>query len=252
MSADISLTDPWALAAVAIAMVLGGILKGATGAGLPVIVVPVLASIYDVRVAVAVMVVPNLISNLRQVWKFRNAPFDPVFVKLLAVAGAIGVGVGTFILANLDPVYVQSVMIVIIVVYIGLRLSRLDLRVTKKMARRWVGPVGIIGGILQGAVGISAPVAVTFLSAIRLERPAFVFTVSAFFAAMCVVQLPVQISYRIMTLNTALLGLFALVPLTFALPIGEWIGNKFSSRSFDRAILLFLGGLAVKLLFDIF
>jgi uncharacterized membrane protein YfcA len=248
---DISVTDPWALVAVAIAMVLGGILKGATGAGLPVIAVPVLASIFDVRVAVAVMVVPNLISNLRQVWKFRKAPVDPVFVKTLAIVGAIGVGVGTMVLASLDPIYVQSMMIIIIVIYIGLRLSRIEIRVTKTNARRWVMPVGVIGGVLQGAVGISAPVAVTFLSAIRLERPAFILTVSAFFAAMCVVQLPMQIGYGIMTLNTALLGLLSLIPLTFAMPVGEWIGNKFSARAFDRVILVFLAGLAVKLLFDL-
>ncbi|MBU2868213.1 sulfite exporter TauE/SafE family protein [Pacificibacter marinus] len=252
MNMDISVTDPWALIAVAIAMTLGGILKGATGAGLPVIAVPVLASIYDVRVAVAVMVVPNLISNLRQVWKFRKAPVDPVFVKILAVVGALGVGLGTFVLAKIEPVYVQFVMIVIIVVYIGLRLSKLDLRITKTKARRWVASVGIIGGVLQGAVGISAPVAVTFLNAIRLDRPAFILTVSTFFAAMCVVQLPMQISFGIMTFHTALIGLLALIPLTFAMPIGEWIGSKFSARVFDRVILFFLASLAVKLLFDLF
>tara|TARA_R110002051_G_scaffold4386_4_gene23401 strand:- start:17120 stop:17911 length:792 start_codon:yes stop_codon:yes gene_type:complete len=251
LGTDISLADPWTLVAVAIAMTLGGILKGATGAGLPVIAVPVLASIYDVRVAVAVMVVPNLISNLRQVWKFRTVTIDLVFVRVLAVSGAVGVGFGTLFLANFDPIYVQSVMILIIAVYIGLRLFRFELLVTNVKARRLMGPIGLIGGMLQGTVGISAPIAVTFLNAIRLERSAFVFTVSAFFAAMCVVQLPMQIGYGIMTLNTALLGLFALVPLTFALPLGEWVGNKFSARAFDRAILFFLGGLAVKLVIDI-
>lgn len=249
---DTSVTNPMALIAVAIAMVLGGILKGATGAGLPVIAVPVLASIYDVRVAVAVMVVPNLISNLRQVWKFRKAPVDLIFVRTLAIVGALGVGIGTLVLANLKPIYVQCVMIIIIVAYIGLRLSKFELQVSTLNARRWVKPIGIAGGVLQGAVGISAPVAVTFLSAIRLERPAFILTVSTFFAAMCVVQVPVQIGYGIMTLNTALLGTIALVPLTLSMPIGEWIGKKFSARTFDRVILIFLASLAIKLLFDLF
>lgn len=252
MIANISLTDPWTIVAVAIAMALGGVLKGATGAGLPVIAVPVLATIYDVRTAVAVMVVPNLISNLRQVWKFRAAPADHFFVTILAATGAIGVGIGTLALANLKPVYVQSLMVTIIIVYIGMRLARFDLLISKLSARRWVGPIGLIGGMLQGAVGISAPAAVTFLSAIRLDRATFVFTVSAFFAAMCVVQMPVQIGYGIMTLNTALLGLFALVPITLAMPVGEWIGNKLSARLFDRVILLFLGCLAAKLIIDIF
>ena len=49
---DISLADPWALFAIALALALGGILKGATGAGMPVIAVPVIASIYGVQLAV--------------------------------------------------------------------------------------------------------------------------------------------------------------------------------------------------------
>lgn len=251
MNTAISLTDPWALAAVVVAMMLGGILKGATGAGLPVIAVPVLASLYSVQIAVAVMVFPNLITNLRQVWKFRAAPIDPTFVRILAITGAIGAGLGTLVLAWVEPFYVQSVMIVIIVTYIGLRLARFNMHLQMSTAQRLVGPAGLIGGILQGSVGISAPAAVTFLNAIRLERTTFIFTVSSFFAATCVIQLPLQISYGIMTVNTALLGLFALIPLTIALPIGEWIGKKFSANVFDRVILVFLTMLALKLFFDI-
>jgi uncharacterized membrane protein YfcA len=68
---------------------------------------------------------------------------------------------------------------------------------------------------------------------------------------MCLVQLPLQIGYGIMTANTALLGLFALVPLAIAMPIGEWIGKKFSAQLFDMVSLVFLTALAVKLLFDV-
>ena len=54
-----------------------------------------------------------------------------------------------------------------------------------------------------------------------------------------------------MTVDTTILGLFALIPLTIALPLGEWIGKKFSAQHFDRVILVFLAALAIKALFDI-
>ncbi|WP_371155819.1 sulfite exporter TauE/SafE family protein [Jannaschia sp. 2305UL9-9] len=247
----LSLTDPWALLAVAVALSLGGILKGATGAGLPVISVPVLASLYDVRVAVAVMVLPNLVTNLNQVRKFRAHAVHPAFVRRLAISGALGAGVGTLALAWLPVAVVEAVMVCLIVAFIALRLTRPDLRLSQAIADRWVWLAGGTGGILQGAVGISAPVAVTFLSSMALPRPQFIVTVSAFFAATCVIQLPVQIHYGIMTVDTALLGLFALIPLTAAVPVGEWIGQRFSAAMFDRVILLFLGALAVKLLLDL-
>ncbi len=247
----ISLTDPWGLAAVALAMALGGILKGATGAGLPVITIPVLASLYDVRTAVAVMVLPSLVTNARQIWIFRAAPVDPAFVRMLSIAGAIGAGLGTLALAWLPPVYVQTAMVAIIAVYIALRIARSDIRLPMETAGRWVGPAGVAGGLLQGAVGLSAPVAITFLNAIRLERPTFILTVSAFFAAMCLVQLPIQAANGLMTAETALLGSLALVPLAISLPLGEWIGSKVSAQVFDRLLLVLLSVLALRLSFDL-
>lgn len=244
-------TDPWALLAVAVAMSLGGVLKGATGAGLPVLSVPVLAMLYDVRVAVAIMVVPNLITNLSQVYKYRAAVVNRALARNMAIAGGIGVAVGTFALAWLSPALVQAVMVVIILVYVALRLSRPHLRMPDATVQKFAWLAGGTGGVLQGAVGISAPIAVTFLSAATLPRPAFILTVSTFFAGMCVVQLPVQVAYGIMTPDRAVLGLFSLVPLMVALPLGEWIGKRLSAAAFDRIILIFLILLALKLTVDL-
>lgn len=248
---QLSFGDPWALVAVGVALALGGILKGATGAGLPVISVPVLASIYDIRVAVAVMVVPNLITNLWQIFRYRAHPVSRSFARNLAIAGALGVGIGTIGLAKLPAALTELAMVTIIVAYIILRLSRPHFKLSSGLAERWVWAAGGVGGMLQGAVGISAPVAVTFLNAMALPRPTFILTVSAFFAAMCLVQLPVQIAYGLMTSEIALLGLFALLPLTAALRLGELIGGRFSAKTFDRTILIFLAAFAVKLIWGL-
>ena len=47
---QISFADPLSLLAIALTVAMGGILKGATGAGAPIIAVPVIAAFYDVRV----------------------------------------------------------------------------------------------------------------------------------------------------------------------------------------------------------
>ena len=45
---------------VLIATAAGGVLKGATGAGVPILGVPILAMLYDVRVAVTVFATTRL------------------------------------------------------------------------------------------------------------------------------------------------------------------------------------------------
>ena len=43
-------SDPIIIIAILVAFSLGGILKGATGAGAPIITIPVIAAFYDVRI----------------------------------------------------------------------------------------------------------------------------------------------------------------------------------------------------------
>jgi len=249
MLPQISFTDTWGLAAIALAMILGGILKGATGAGIPIIAVPVIAAVYDVKIAVAVMVLPNLISNLWQIYKFRNNPTDNGFYWQLAIFGAIGAGIGTVALAELPSSFLSLCMAGIIIAYILLRVIKPSVQLSMASAKKSVAVVSVIGGILQGAVGVSSPAVVTFLNAMKLARPAFIFTVSIFFASMTAIQIPTQIYYGLLTPDIAILGLLTFIPLFGALPVGDWIGRRISPKIFDALILTFLAILAIHLIY---
>ena len=50
----------------------GGILKGATGAGAPIIAVLDLAILFDVPTAMPIFSLPNLFANISQAWTFRR------------------------------------------------------------------------------------------------------------------------------------------------------------------------------------
>ena len=73
-----------------LAFALGGIVKGATGAGSPIIAIPVLTIFFDAKLAVAVMAVPNLCSNIYQIKQFRNSIDSTKFSIRFAVFGALG------------------------------------------------------------------------------------------------------------------------------------------------------------------
>lgn len=249
---DISLTDPVGLFAIALGLFLGGILKGATGAGMPVLAVPVIAAFYDVRVAVVVLVVPNLLTNLWQARKFRAQNKEPVFARRFALSGLVGAGIGTAMLVRL-PVETLNVLLALIIIgYIGLRLAKPSFRVPMDLAERYAPLAGFSGGILQGTVGLSAPIAVSFANAIRFDRPVFIFTISVFFMALCVAQIPLQILFGLLTWNVALIGVIALAPLFAGLPIGDYLGKRMDPAVFDRTILVMLAFLAVKQLYSAF
>lgn len=248
MPLELTFSNPWGVIAIAVALGLGGIIKGMTGAGVPIVAVPIIAAVYDIKIAVALLVIPNIVSNLYQAFKYRDHGLEKGFAFKFGFIGAFGAGLGTVLLAYLPASILSFVIAATIIAYIGLRLSKPDLKLSLELARRLLWPAGLIGGVLQGAVGISAPVSVTLLNSMRIPRSTFVFTISVFFAAMGAVQFPVLISYGLMNWNIAWFGLLAIIPLFATIPLGEWIGSRLSPIIFDRAILVLLAGLAVRLI----
>ena len=241
----------WTTLAIAfLCLAGGGLLKGATGAGAPILAVPALAMMFDVRFAVVVMMVPNLLTNVLQAWRFRDARPPARFVWTFSIAGAAGVVVGTVMLAAFPAEYLSLVVAGGVAVYIVVRLSRPDWIIGPALANRLSLPAGLAAGVLQGASGVSAPVSLTFLNAMRLERPVFIATVSVFFAMMTVLQLPMLALTGIMSWQGLAISFAAMMPILAFMPVGSALARRFSRETFDRAILMLLSALALKLVFD--
>lgn len=231
-------------------LALAGTVKGALGAGLPVVAVPVLASFFGVPFAVAVLVVPIIVTNLWQVWQFRGEAHGGAWLAWLCVFAGIGVVGGTFLLANLPERALSLVLAFSLFAYIGLRLPRPHLRIPPRLIGRVAPPIGLLSGLLIGATGISAPLSITFLASLGLTRSQFVFAVSCLFLTFVAVQAPALVIAGILTWQIFLVSVAALIPIALAMPLGNWLAARMSTRAFDYVILGLLFVVAVKLLID--
>ena len=240
--------DPLAIGVIFIALALGGTIKGATGAGAPVVAIPVMAAFYDPRLAVAIMAMPNLITNTVQLYRTRKFQLDRAFGWKFGFAGIVGVFFGTAILATAPTELLSNLIALIILVYIALRLARPDFGLTDALARKLVWAVGGFAGVLQGALGISAPVSIGFLNAMRISREAFIATIATFFGMMAFAQIPIMMAFDLLTWPLLALGTLAVLPLMAFMPLGNWLAKKLSAAAFDRLILLLLSALAIRLL----
>ncbi|MBF9031616.1 TSUP family transporter [Rhodobacterales bacterium HKCCE3408] len=240
-------TDPVSIGLAILGIVAGGMLKGATGAGAPVIAVPVLAAVLDVPTAVTIFAVPNLLSNIWQAWAYRGDALPRAFTAVFAAAGLVGVVAGTFMLASLPATLLEGAAAIVVLVYVAFRLSRPGWRLDRKTAGRMAAGVGLAGGVLQGAVGVSAPISVTFLNAMRLDRATFIGTVAIFFTAMSVSQIPAQWALGLMTGQRALMGLGALALVFAGMPLGNLLARRFSADVFDKVMLGVLTIVALRL-----
>ena len=231
-----------------LALAAGAVVKGATGMGLPLVALPVLTTVFGLQHAVGLMTIPLIVTNVWQVWRFRAEARAPRlgFMPWFLVGGAVGIGLGTWALTALPERVLVLSLGVILLAYVALRIATPHWVLSLELARR-LGPLaGIGGGTLQGATGISAPIGVTFIHSMNLERAAHVFAVSAMFLTFAVVQLPSLWLAGVMRPEWLLQGLLALIPILVFMPLGQWISGKLSRQAFDRMILVFLGVIGVK------
>lgn len=238
------------IALAILAILFGGVMKGAIGAGMPIIAAPALTMLFNVQTAVAVLVIPNLLSNVWQAWKFRKQALPGRFLILFAGGGMLGVAIGTVMLAVLPQDTLSLLVAFAVLAYIALRLARPDWTLGREIANRLSGAAGIAGGFLQGATGISAPASITFLNAMKLPREAFIGTISIFFVFMTAVQIPTLWGMGLLSFEMLAYGFGALGLVFLAMPLGNWIGKRASPKVFDTIMLVTLAAITAKILLE--
>ena len=235
---------------IALGFALGGILKGATGAGAPILAIPLMAIFYNVPFAVAVFVVPTLAANLWQVWKYRAQILPAEFSLRFSGLGAIGAGLGTLALASFSSEFLKLVVAGAVIIYVSFRILNPGWKLSYERGLALSAPVAGIAGILQGASGVSAPVSITFLNAMRLQRETFMPTISAFFLVTAVVQAPLLYQFGFLTWERFWLSCAATVVLLVFMPLGAVLAKRISREVFDRIILTLLTLLACRLIYE--
>lgn len=238
------------IAVIVVAIALASIVKSALGVGFPIVAMPILAAWFDVPFAIAILIAPIIVTNAMQIWQHRAERGNLPFLWRLVPSAMVGIVIGTLLLANLHGSILSILLACTVVLYLALRLFRPDWRITPSAAMAAAPLAGLVSGFLQGSTGISAPVSVSFLNAMKLSREAFILAASTLFIGFSVTQLPSLVYTGIMTGERALLSIFAVLPTFAAMPVGSWLGKKFGAVIFDRIIMAMLAAIAIKLFYE--
>lgn len=234
---------------MALALGGGGLVKGATGMGLPIVALPILATFLNVPHAVAVVCIVAIFTNAWQAWHFRaDQEASGFFLPRLVVAGAVGAAIGTWLLTSLPERALSLVLGLLLVAYIALRLANPRFVLPHHAGRRFAWPVGLSAGTLTGATGIGSPIGVTFIDSLRLHRGAHIFAVSAMFLLFSIVQIAVLIAAGIVTGPVLLQGIVGIVPALALMPVGSFLAARLSQKAFGVMVLAVLAVVAATLI----
>ena len=235
---------------ISAAMAVGGFVKGATGAGLPQVAIPVMASFLGVETAVVIMAIPGIITNTWLLWNFRSHFKQTRDLPALLATGIVGAILGTSLLHSLDEKALSFFVAGMIGLYTILFFAHPDLRLSARVTRYTSPPVGFTSGLLQGATGMSGPVIATYLHAYRLQKEVFVVSITTVFQVYAVAQAATLLGVGLYNTERAVLSVLSLIPIMIMLPLGARVAKQLSRRTFDLIVLVLLLASATKLVIE--
>ena len=197
------------------------------------------------------MVIPNVLTNIHQLYLYRKSILPMFYTISFALGGGIGAFLGTVFLVHLPLDFLTICVGIIVTIYIGFKIFVPTWYMILENSKILFFPFGIIGGILQGASGISAPISITFLNAMKLTRETFISTISVYFITMSFFQAPGLIYYKYLGYDTIFISLLCTIILLLSMPIGARIARSISVNTFDKVILILLSIITFKIFFDI-
>ena len=235
---------------IVVAIAIGAFVKGVTGAGLPQIAIPVMATFLGVERSVVIMAIPGVVANGWLVWANRDALRLTRDLPTRLATGTIGAVAGTMLLKTLDAQLLSLVLAAMIIAYVAVATLHPGLTLSPGLTRIASPPVGLLAGGLQGATGISGPLISTYLHGYAFPSHVYVFSISVIFVVFSIVQTVTLFGIGLYTPGRVLESVLALVPIAILLPVGSRYARKLSAVAFKRVVLVLLVSSAAKLIYD--
>ena len=159
---------------VALAVVLGSLVKGTTGLGLPLTAVPVIAFFVGVQDAIVIMAVPTAVSNAMLVREHRRELRSADGLMLFAGLGSIGAIAGAWLLPRINDRLLLLLLALVLTSFLIWKFAAAEPRWSPNVQKWGKVPVAFTCGVAQGATGISGPLVAAWCQGLGVSRERFV------------------------------------------------------------------------------
>jgi uncharacterized protein len=238
---------PAAVLGAVLALALGGFAKGVVGFALPLIAVSGMGMFLPYEVAVGLLILPTLVSNLFQATRNGVAEARRSLVKFWRLNTILVV----MIAASAQLVVVLSdqvlfAMLGVSITFFGfIQLAGWRPRLPAEGRRRWEVGSALVGGFFGGLSGIWGPPIVMYLLATDLPKAEMVRVQALCFLAGSIVMVGAHIASGVLDGVTAPLSLALVVPTLLAMFAGYVVQDRLDQALFRKVTLavLVLAGL---------
>lgn len=232
----------WAFAAAFAVTLFAGIVKGAIGFGVPLIMISGLTLFIDPITAVAGVVMPALISNVVQVVRHPRADIRDAVIEhwryILIVCVLILIVTQFVVLVPEQVFYLILGVPVMALSLIQLAGVRFSIPAHRRRVAEWV--IGAGTGVLGGFTGSWGPLTVLYLIALDTPKMRQLLVQGVVYSLGALCLLIGHMQSGVMNAATIPFSAFLLVPIFLGMQIGFRLGEKLDADLFRKLTLLLL------------
>ena len=236
------------LLAVACIFLIGGVVKGALGFGLPLVTMSLLPLVIPVEVALAINALATPFNNIEQLR--RAAPWRPVLQRFWPVVASTAAGIllGALFVSSLNERVLILTLGCAVLSFIALNVLKPAVAIRPDRETPYGLLTGFAGGIVGALTTANGPVYIMYLVGLKVERPVFVASLGLFFIVTGVVLSASFLALGLITVPIAILALLCIPAANVGMRAGFWLAGKVSAEKFRIVVLMVLAALGLNLI----
>ncbi|WP_159809421.1 sulfite exporter TauE/SafE family protein [Litoreibacter roseus] len=227
-------------------MFIGGFLKGATGFGMPMIVVSGMSFLTDPKMIVASLVLPLLVTNLIQIARGGLRTALSVLREHWRYILLVCIGV---IVSSQFIMYVESRMMYLllggpIVALSFVQLLGVRCQISDQSSKGFETVASLTSGVLGGLAGSWGPPTVLYLLAVNTPKAKQMIVQGVIYGCGSVVLLVGHLQSGLLTEKTLGLSAFFVIPAILGMAFGFRFGDRMNHEIYRKttlALLLLIG-----------
>jgi len=235
-------TEVWAVAMAAAVTLFAGFVKGAVGFAMPMIMMSAFGSFLPAETALALLILPTLVTNLaqasRQGWGAAWAS-TVKYRRHIAMVVVFLILSAQFVRAIPQPV-LFALLGVPIAIFALWQLAGRSLRFRLEHRGRAEVLLGIVGGLYGGISGIWGPPLIVYLLSIGAEKTEQIRVQGVVFLIGAVVLTAAHLASGILNAQTLPFSALMVVPALAGLWIGFVVQDRLDAERFRRWTLILL------------
>ena len=233
---------------VGVSLLIAAFVKGTTGLGFPMIATPTVALLLDIRTAVTILLIPNIVMDITQALR---GSFPTAVLRRFAwliLLTIIGVFLGTRLLVIL-PLWVLNLSLgIMVLTFVASNLLRLNFQIPPRLEGALSPVVGVIGGFLNGMTNAAGPALAIYLYSLKLPKKEFIKSIATIFIVTKMSQLVAVSTWDLFTFSRLLLSLEVTVFILAGFYAGLKTQDRINQKTFNHGLLIFLFVVGVTLI----